>query len=440
MDIEGDAPNANITDQWAADRIRGVSTEPIMSRSLRAVPDAAATYNLLSQHLEHVVQESNCALRDKLWISSLKTFAGLRDWPLADEGCVSSSAHQGRKPKYPPDVLYDAMLKINLAIEQVGSKVVEKAMGNFTNALSSHSWRYSRGDFERCTVQKMLGVRYQLPNGRNQWYLLSGITNSPPSTDKSDWDRQFVNEFVGVDADRDFIDSLSQNLRRFKAPHDSNRTKFATSFELWGGRVGLSAIFNMVIEDVPALIQSLDSSSLDANQAIDATTTSNIAILALPMALNVIPVSLLSDISALGIIAYTIISDVLTTVPFIIKGFELLAMSYRRHLFEETWFTGRKHDKWIIAETWASQCRLRRVRRLGISFILVGFAILVIGVLLEIWAHRLRKKWVRNGTFSVGVAEHLKAALLHNDIEMGQSRGESPRTRERRRFHRGSAN
>lgn len=416
VDIKGAVNNTFDIDNWATNRIRGISTTPVTARFLADVRGAGDTFQLLSNHLENIVQESNCALRDVEWISSLKIFSGLRDWPLPDETCVSSSAKRKSSPKYPAKDIYDAILKQNLFIEQVGPRVNQQTVKNFSHHVSSHSWQYSKGKFQRCVVQKILGVRYRLPNDRNQWYILSGLTNAPQNDDERDWRRQFIDEFIGVDSNSRFIDPLTQNLREFKASKNSKREKFSTSFELWGGRVGLSAVFNMVIEDVPALIRSLDSSAVDADQAMDATTTSNIAILALPMAMNLVPVSLLTDISTLGVIAYTILTDILTTVPFIIKGFELLAMSNRRHLFEETWYTGRSEDKWIVAETWTSECRLEKVRTIGVVFITVGFAVLVIGVSGEIFAHHLRKRWIADGTIAAGSVEHLKAALLQREL------------------------
>lgn len=83
-----------------------------------------------------------------------------------------------------------------------------------------------------------------------------------------------------------------------RADLDIPRTPHTTSFELWGGRVSLSSMYEMPITDASALITALDDSELAADQAVDATTPSNVAILALPMVLNIIPVALIADVSS----------------------------------------------------------------------------------------------------------------------------------------------
>jgi hypothetical protein len=112
-----------------------------------------------------------------------------------------------------------------------------------------------------------------------------------------------VNEYVGVDAAGEIMSPLPMNLRVWPGPgggvnQSLPREKFATSFEMWGGRVGLSAVYNMVPSDAPALVAALELSKLDENQATDALTPSNVAILALPMVLNIIPVALVADVSS----------------------------------------------------------------------------------------------------------------------------------------------
>lgn len=146
-----------------------------------------------------------------------------------------------------------------------------------------------------------------------------------------DKQRYYISEWVGVNSNGVFIDPLPMLLRpwdglggegNIHASEDptTNRTKFATSFSLWGGRESLSGIHGLHSEDSPALKLALEKSEVAAGQATDALSASNIGILALPMALTVIPVTLLGDVSGEGMFFYAIITDVLTTVTFIVKG------------------------------------------------------------------------------------------------------------------------
>lgn len=135
-----------------------------------------------------------------------------------------------------------------------------------------------------------------------------------------------MNEFIGVDDTGKFVEPLPMHIRPWPRPdpetgeqvnpgegsdiEDENgnadlnisRSPFATSLEMWDGRVTLSSMYEMPIVDSPALITALDDSELNADQAVDAITPSNVAILALPMVLNVIPVALIADVSSCKIL------------------------------------------------------------------------------------------------------------------------------------------
>jgi hypothetical protein len=115
---------------------------------------------------------------------------------------------------------------------------------------------------------------------------------------------------------------------------------------------------------------------------------------------------------------YTIMTDVLTTVPFIIKGFELLISGSKKYISHEVWYAGRRTDAWIVAEGWAAECELQGVRSIGVTFIAIGFAFLFVGVFAEWQARRLRMRWTVNGTLGKAGRSHLKAALLQRDLRV----------------------
>jgi hypothetical protein len=108
----------------------------------------------------------------------------------------------------------------------------------------------------------------------------------------------------------------------------------------------------------------------------------------------------------------------LTTVPFIIKGWELMAIGGKTYVAEEVWHAGRRRDAFIVSEGWNAECRLVGVRSIGVTFLSVGFGFLVAGVLAELWARRLRARWTADGTLGVPKHSHLKAALLQRDLRV----------------------
>lgn len=397
-------------------RVRGygsVTPDGAITTALRGVTGAAEAYHDLVSHFEDVLSHPNCLLRDIDWVKKLEGFATLRGWTKPPTGCVSSTRESRGKSKLSDSDVYHRLQRQGMAVDGVVREVERRTVRNFTTAIFPRSFTYEKR-LQKCVVERATALRVLAKNSTPLWFVLTGITNANVTTDLADWKRVYVNEYVGVDAKGDFRDPLPQFVRPAGAGGESQpRKDFATTMEMWGGRVGLSGIYNMVVDSTPALVRALEKGDTDVNQATDALTPSNIAILALPMVLNIVPISFITDVGNFGILIYTLVTDMLTVVPFIIKGFELIAMGNRRQIVEETWFAGRKTDVFVVLETWAAECRIIRVHGKGVIFVIVGFVVLVFGILAEIQAKRMRDRWLRDGTLEAGTAEHF-VALLQN--------------------------
>lgn len=116
------------------------------------------------------------------------------------------------------------------------------------------------------------------------------------------------------------------------------------------------------------------------------------------MIMNVVPASFVTDFNGAGMFVYVLVTDVHTTIPFIINGVELIHSS-------------RLNSKVVIAnlaandtlatfQVWAShweQCRGRaHFHVTGIDFFCVAVIELVTGLALETWAHRIKRWRIRN--------------------------------------------
>jgi hypothetical protein len=305
LDVPGDVNNTRDAEDWSLNRVRGVSAEAVTTALLREAPGAAEAYARLGEYFHDAIEDENCALRDNQWVKDLTGFAGLRDWPVPDTSCVSSTRLRRTDMRFSPAEYIGMLREYVRVLRVVADKVVAGAgPRNFSKPTVPRDWPFESGKYKRCVLERATGVRFRpAGGGRDQWYFVSGISNDDTNLDFPQWDRQFINEYVGVDSAGEFVNPLTMNLRGWPGPGGVSenqslpRGKYATSFEMWGGRVGLSAIYNMDKKDSPALVQALDLSEIDANQAADALTPSNVGILALPMALNVIPVALVADVS-----------------------------------------------------------------------------------------------------------------------------------------------
>lgn len=132
-----------------------------------------------------------------------------------------------------------------------------------------------------------------------------------------------------------------------------------------------------------------------------------------------------------------------------ICSFELFSTGSKNFAAKEVWYTGenKKRDDddpiskggWIVAESWSASCDLRELRGIGLIFITVGFIMLFLGVFLECLAHRLRSKWIANGTLYSPVypllpRSRLKADKLEPDLRtsigLSPIRSTNPHVRE----------
>lgn len=378
--------------RWLRGRVLGASTAAVFTRRLAGVPGSGALLARLARNLEDVVSGGyNCAVRDtEAWSAGMQGFAAAHGWPQPDTGCVSSVARVS-------GVRGDNVIKTEPAeaigesfrfVEMIGKvkegvvrelgrvadpekvdeftsrgnrskhegKPVESFEDEFRKPVVGAHWNYTADTvgrlmggsmrYKECTLERLTGVRYKRgKEARAQWYFLSSVTNAKQDADLADKFRFYVSEYVGVDEQGEFVDPLTMKLRSWNGDLGKRqgmnrsenlsepRQKFSTAFERWGGRVSLSAVHNLPEEDSPALLLALGKSDVAAGQAEDALTPSNIGILALPMALNIIPFAIFADVSSVGLFVYTIMTDILTCVPFIIKGYVLAAGFAQREVF-----------------------------------------------------------------------------------------------------------
>lgn len=85
---------------------------------------------------------------------------------------------------------------------------------------------------------------------------------------------------------------------------------------------------------------SMEQITILCDQVLDSLTASNIAISALHMVLSVLLVAFITDDNTLGIFFYILFTDIVSTVPFLLKGIELLIMACHTRAMVTALFTG----------------------------------------------------------------------------------------------------
>lgn len=86
------------------------------------------------------------------------------------------------------------------------------------------------------------------------------------------------------------------------------------------GDVSASEFADVIAPENDAVMRSLRNGEYQTQHASGKNKSSSIAILALPLAMNLVPVALITDVNNWGMPVYTFVTGALTTVPHAIKG------------------------------------------------------------------------------------------------------------------------
>lgn len=270
------------------------------------------------------------------------------------------------------DVLYDASKAIVLPND-----------GNWTDGMFKLVPAVRRNDGQTCSLDSVSGYFVN-----NNWYLRSAVTNHPPEQNIPDFNRQMIIEFIPSPAFSNQTNDQSLKMIHVR-PSDGRLEKSTNVILMWGGRAYAGTMQNDddFSDPISPISQAFRENLVHIDQASDSITISNIAILALPMVMNVVPVAFLADVTALGTLLYILLTDVLSTVPFFVKGIELMVWSQPRKEIVISFHAG--DDSLRLVEVWAVRCRGEDFfTTTGIVFVAVSCIVLVGGILLEIFAKR----------------------------------------------------
>lgn len=235
-------------------------------------------------------------------------------------------------------------------------------------------------------------------------YLKAFVSDQEPLSRVRDFGRQNVFEYIN----RDFSHSLRMIHRRYQAGitptlQNGSYENCTTVLQLTSGII-VPTMTLTEFEDPFSPVARAYSLAMEANQrARDAVTTSNIAILALPMAMNLIPMAFVADFATIGTLIYVLLTDIISTLPIFLKGIELVLLRRPQNGLTSVYFAG--DEKLGVIEIWNAKCQAAFIYgSAGTAFIATATFAMVAGVLLELWALRVMKKRLASGAarFSAG--------------------------------------
>lgn len=338
---------------------------------------------------------STCSSRNDDWKDDLPEYAYLRCWSI-NTTCISDiiGTNEAKKIKDPNKTynapsegdVYQWVVQHAELIEDKAEAAADRARVNWTEAYRGTKFEYN-SKTQKCDYNYMGFFKHA-----GNWFIAERITNSDKRYVAQTNTREYLFEYIRPEG------VLTLSLKD-NSTSDLVRKNGTTAFMVVGGADVPSAFGDLKGSDNPAVAEALRKGDHNAQQADDATTPSNIAILAFPLVMNIVPVALIADVNSIGMLVYTLLTDVLTAVPLAIKGVEVFGIGTIAQttaisrisganigMVNET--TGIPHDK--VMELWVAKCRAEEsLRSTGIILLTVALLFMVGGIIAEFVA----KQW-----------------------------------------------
>lgn len=244
----------------------------------------------------------------------------------------------------------------------------------------------------KCRAYRAIGYRV---NGT--WGIGASIYKYPWDYNAADWNRSFVTEFLTVKND-----SLSQH--KFWSPVCNDKlsaTDWVQGTAIEEGGVG-TVRWNHgegkteFIEEHYGLIDALGASEKQKEILQDSGTLSNIAVLLLPGALTLFPIGFFQEVSLGTVIMYSIATDVVSVLPVLIKGIEMVFYGGQKYYGLVAEVTGSAQVNELgVAQVYPAVCEFQSwIKNLGIGLICLALFLMILGVSLEfisLWYAKRRR-------------------------------------------------
>lgn len=357
-----------------------------------------------------------CNMQDERFRRSIRFHLELRRLPSADLSCLS--VYVGPLKTISSRQMFDAIHSRGDMIYQNRFRIANAVVSNWTNTTDfPYEFDYVT-ETTSCRVNYAGGIRVH-----GKWYMVSTITSKLASMNVPFPERQTIAEYHHILPNKSLDNSLqmAMNIRPENgddSPHEIEPE--TTTLLIAGGGSSQPSDFGRVfIDGIPALNDALDILDLSIQQANDALTPSSIAILILPLVLNLVPSVLLMPLSgSFMILMYILITDVVTVIPLAIKGIELVVIGNHRAYSVSGRITSPVNGTLGAAagaQIWGARCQAKMdLISIGTVFICLACFSLVIGLALE-WVSReymIRKTEALN--VRVGWENQKHEVLLEN--------------------------
>lgn len=310
-----------------------------------------------------------------------------RQLPEPDMSCLTEfegiETLPSERPPFTTDHLYDAIITRADEMLKNSQKIADIILNNWTTTDVNIHYQYDTTS-QRCIINHIGALRIF-----EKWYIFTTITNAPRRVSVPLFHRHWLTEFIHVDDNGTIGEPL--HFSAPKRPKGNGEhiliNDTTTTLATVGGSAGPFAFNSMYPEENPALVSAIDKSDLYIQQAQDALAPSNLAILILPLALNLLPIALVAEVTTKFMLFYALMTDIVTVIPLGIKGVELTFIGRQRHrsiVIRLTSSVNGTMPTSAVSELWGAQCRASdNVYPTGILFVCLSIIFMILGVALE---------------------------------------------------------
>lgn len=286
------------------------------------------------------------------------------------------------------------------SISSIAESQQLQGLGSWTKSFPLRDWKIA-DQSQVCRLESFSAYRKN-----SSFFLRAAMTNHHVNTFVEDRARQFVNEWIR--------DDYAESIRMIHPDYfDKQLVEGTTLLTEWGARAWTSWHGEMQDGANPAIQQATEQNKIEVDLAEDAIVPSNIALLALPMLMSLIPVAFVAELGSLGTVLYVIFTDVIAVIPFLIKGIELWG-TIQSSTSLVAYYAG--DEKLADIQVWVAKCGgTENFKYIGLAFILIALGAVVVGVLLEVQAMRYMQK--RRESFESSVIGPFGRAMFDSTAE-----------------------
>jgi len=268
-------------------------------------------------------------------------------------------------------------------VKAVGLEAAYAAGLNWSAVHLYQSYTY-KDTFDVCHLTRLSAVRVD-----GKWAIHTAITNHKHSSYKQPGRRENLIEFLHLGLSGN-VEALPMVLQeRINGTDRAGRwiLNASTLLEIRGDVHGTSLFDERSIPaENSAVLAAIHMRAHQRQQAHAYTRYSQISIFLLPIITSLIPVSMFTDLNSPIVYLYTVSKDIVSAIPLIIKGAELILFGrgIKPQATRTRFYGGLTETDLAVAETWFAVCNAnQRVVLIGQALIIAAVLITVAGIAIE---------------------------------------------------------